>query len=571
MRSALALVLLALAASAAEPKEIFEAGAPATVRLTRSDGATVAGIVIDVDRGWILTSTTAVQGETVLSTRLKSGADRTAKVAARDTGVRLALLEAGKLAEGGAKAVTLAPAMKKSGEIAAARVYAIGHAKSPWTLGQGLVAHVRALPLEGLAGLVLVEHGAPGTDGGPLFDSEGRLIAIHLGRREDWSGLKDRYFAVPVNAIRSFLGRQGIDVPGGLPSGSLAVFDRSKIKAKLPPIEDPKPPTPTPESAPDVPDVEIPDGLRYGPYTHLIESKEKAALSRRVKKMLVGLYGLFRKCRTCNGKGVIKHLVREGFWLDRETWVPPEYETKTCHTCDGAGELFNDAKGASVFRSMTMAEKSDRGAYESAEQDWLERLMGSKRSYYRAPRFSLRVHGRYATVRGGRNNPLFPLHFKLLPKGRKYEWYLHVEELNGPFDRDRPAGSSGLVAEVAAADTLILEDGTIVRLCGICAPGPNGKVPPPDIRYPNEEPRKIVRDELRGRRVRLERDKYVQATCDGHPLVFVRLERDGKDYGAELLRRGIARRHPKHRHSRNVAYQKAESAARKAQVGIWKQ
>ncbi|MHC4133355.1 MAG: thermonuclease family protein [Planctomycetota bacterium] len=43
------------------------------------------------------------------------------------------------------------------------------------------------------------------------------------------------------------------------------------------------------------------------------------------------------------------------------------------------------------------------------------------------------------------------------------------------------------------------------------------------------------------------------------------------DDGAELLRRGVVRRHQKHRHSRNVAYQKAESAARKAQVGIWKQ
>jgi len=247
--------------------------------------------------------------------------------------------------------------------------------------------------------------------------------------------------------------------------------------------------------------------------------------------------------------------------------VPAVYETKTCHTCNGPGELFNKGKGASVFRAMTVVE-GDRRGYEGAEKRWLERLHSSKRSYYRRPRFATRVHGRYATVTGGRTNPLFPLQFKLLPKGRKYEWCLHVTELNGAFDRDRPAGGSGLVAEVAAADILILEDGTIVRLCGICAPGPDGKAPPPDLAYPDEATRRIVRDELRGRKVRLERDKYTQMTCDGHPLVFVRLGE--QDYGAELLRRGVVRRHPKHRHSRNVAYQKAESTARKAQVGLWK-
>jgi hypothetical protein len=319
---------------------------------------------------------------------------------------------------------------------------------------------------------------------------------------------------------------------------------------------------------PTRPRVAIPAGLRYGPYTHLLESKEKAALSRRVKKMFVSLYGLFRTCPTCRGQGVLKHLVREGFWLDNETWIPPEYETKTCHKCKGSGELFNEGKGSSVFRAMTMVEGNRRG-YERAEQKWLERLHSSKRAYYRAPRYSVRLHGRYATVQGGRNNPLFPLHFKLLPRGRKYDWFLHVPELNGPFDRDRPVGGTGVVAEVAAADLLILESGEIVRLCGICAPGPDGKVPPPDLAYPDEERRRIVRGELQGKRVRLERDKYTQITCDGHPLVFLRL--DEKDYGAELLRRGLVRRHPKHRHSRNVAYQKAESAARQAHVGIWQE
>ncbi|MHC4819694.1 MAG: trypsin-like peptidase domain-containing protein [Planctomycetota bacterium] len=569
---ALALALLALAAVAAEPKEIYSAGAPATVLLRRSDGLAAAGTVIDVARGWILTSTSAVHGQAQLRVRLEGGTEVVAKIVATDTGVRLALLEAGSLAGGRAKAVVLAPAMREPDEIAAKRVYAIGQAAAR-KLSQGLVAHVRALPLEGLGGLVLVEHGAAGIDGGPLFDGQGKLIAIHLGRRKDWSGLPNSFFAVPVNAIRSFLGRQGITVPGGLPADALAIFDRSRIKAKLPPIEDKKPPAPppAPTAAPkaNVPRVKIPAGLRYGPYTHLLESREKAALSRRVKKMFVRLYGLFRTCSTCRGKGVIKHLVRDGFWLDDRTWVPPEYETKTCHTCKGPGELFNRGKGASVFRAMTMVEGDRRRAYERAEERWLERLHSSKRAYYRAPRFSTRVHGRYATVSGGRNNPLFPLRFKLLPKGRKYEWFLHVTELNGAFDRDRPAGGTGLIAEVAAADVLILEDGTVVRLCGLCAPGPDGKVPPPDLAYPDEERRRIVRDELRGRRVRLERDKYTQVTCDGHPLVFVRL--DDKDYGAELLRRGVMRRHPKHRHSRNVAYQKAESAARTAKVGIWQE
>ncbi|MGH7163344.1 MAG: thermonuclease family protein [Planctomycetota bacterium] len=83
----------------------------------------------------------------------------------------------------------------------------------------------------------------------------------------------------------------------------------------------------------------------------------------------------------------------------------------------------------------------------------------------------------------------------------------------------------------------------------------------------NEAVRDVVRAELRGGSVKLAADRYAQFTCDGAALSYVEL--DGKDYGEELLRRGPARMHPKHKHMRYGKYEKAEGEARKAGTGCW--
>lgn len=170
-----------------------------------------------------------------------------------------------------------------------------------------------------------------------------------------------------------------------------------------------------PERGPSDDEVEeILEGLRFGPYRHLYETREKRALSTRVRKLFADLQGLHYRCPRCKGSGEITVTIREGYWLDEFTWVEPVFVNKTCPRCEGPGKLFNESLALRFFRSP---------------------------------------------------------------------------------------------------------------------------------------------------------DKYATVTCDGHAIAF--LELDGKDCGEELLRRGLARLHPKHMHRRFGTCRSAETEAKEAKVGIW--
>jgi endonuclease YncB( thermonuclease family) len=364
-----------------------------------------------------------------------------------------------------------------------------------------------------------------------------------------------------VNAVHGFLAGIGQEELGELPPNAMGIFDPSVLKSV---------PNQGPRSR--LPRVAIPEGLRFGPYVHTYVSREKRALNSRMTSIIGGLRGLFSLCHTCKGAGSIRELVRAGYWADRETWIEPVYRTKVCPTCEGDRKLFHATKGERVFAQYTRREQQGRsGAFDVARDRFLRRLYATQRSFQTRTKVRIEVIGRYGVVHGAPNNPLFPLHFKLLPTGAKYEWYIHVEELNGSFRFGAETGhvpAQSVVAEVAAADILILPDGEIVRICGITVPIAGGKVAKPDLGSVHETARAVVRQELLGRTVALTSDKYSKLTCDGHAIAFVELE--GKDYGEELIRRGLARRHPKHGHMRFARYKKAESAAKKAKVGIWK-
>jgi len=125
------------------------------------------------------------------------------------------------------------------------------------------------------------------------------------------------------------------------------------------------------------------------------------------------------------------------------------------------------------------------------------------------------------------------------------------------------------VKEVLAGDVLELEGGQIVRVCGIVIPGADGKIPTEEVPLPDPTVREDVAARLEGKVVSLSEDRYSKVTLQGYAIGFVEL--DGKDLGEDLLERGLARRHPKHKHQRNSTYMKAESAARKAKAGCWAQ
>jgi len=106
-----------------------------------------------------------------------------------------------------------------------------------------------------------------------------------------------------------------------------------------------------------------------------------------------------------------------------------------------------------------------------------------------------------------------------------------------------------------------------VRLAGITIPGRDGKVRKRGQSSPDEEIRALVRSELIGKNVEFVADKYAQFTCRGLQIAFVKL--DGKNYGLELVRRGLARRHPKHKTKFNKSYMDAEKVARANKAGCW--
>jgi endonuclease YncB( thermonuclease family) len=302
--------------------------------------------------------------------------------------------------------------------------------------------------------------------------------------------------------------------------------------------------------------VQIPAGLRYGRYLHYLESREQAALKRRATRVMRDLAGLHHRCPRCSGSGVISVVVRRGYTAADGTVVPAEYESRTCPRCKGKRRLFRSGVASAAYERY--------GAPDGAgEEAFMRQARLSGSSFLQQPPIRAVVEGTYGTVYGPRGDALFPLHFVLLPDGRDYEWFLGPDT---PHELVMAPGEA-TVAGVAAADILLLDDGTIVRVCGLVVTDKRGRELPPDATATNETVRLAARALILGKRVKLTPDKYARMTCDGHPLVFV--EVNGGDYGELLLRAGLVRRHTRHKHARNMRYQRAETEAKKAQRGIW--
>lgn len=327
-----------------------------------------------------------------------------------------------------------------------------------------------------------------------------------------------------------------------------------------------EPAIPPPPALPTKLDVE------FGPYTHYYKTRATADLKKQLHAIVGKLRGLNKPCPTCKRKGLVRVVIREGYYDEFNVWVPAVEDVRECPTCRRRKDVFNQSVANRFLGAgMPPQSRSSRGS-SMLRRDLMRRLEDSHNPYRGMPKLSYDIRGRYAVVKAKSGDGLFPLNFMLIPRDTKFAWYIHDPAVSGEFKfatEFRPVARTSKIKEVYAGDVIVLGRDRVVRLAGITIPGPDGKVLKPGQSTPDAETRALVRSELLGKLVELTPDKYAQFSCRGLPLAFVKI--DGKDYGVELVRRGLARRHPKHKTQHNKDYMNAEKEARARKAGCWAQ
>ncbi len=151
-----------------------------------------------------------------------------------------------------------------------------------------------------------------------------------------------------------------------------------------------------------------------------------------------------------------------------------------------------------------------------------------------------------------------------LTKGTKFEKKIKVILNNtGKYQTQNISyfPKKGKVKRVVDGDTVVLENGSIVRYVGITSPETNE----PFEKESTDENRKLVE----GKSVTLEYDNY-KGDKFGRILAYLVL--DGKNISVELARKGLAQV-VIYQHKKPFIYQeqllKAQEEAKKKRLGIW--
>ncbi|MEE8104377.1 MAG: trypsin-like peptidase domain-containing protein [Planctomycetota bacterium] len=585
-RRIIALCLLCLVApplAALDGPEIQARAAASTVVVTTEGAAPREsnGILISLTRGLIVTREHVVRDAEKITVHLRGGLSRSARVQAIDKSLQLALLEVGDLRHSTALPAQLGELLRADADLTELSLFSIsrtGSADTPsWKAWPARLFGAEPARPPGLEQLMLLRHDATTSkaDGGaPLLDSEGRVIGMHVA---GWKALGESSgtFALPINAIIRFLERATVRMPSSHWKGALPIRYKDGANEETDGGEGEggsKPETPRRHRHEDAHQaahesaVPAAPQLTYGPYRHYYESRGKADLKARVNALLKLLHNLEDACPQCRGAGTIRVKVRERRY-DRvdDAWRPAVYERQVCPLCEGRRVLFQAAKAERFVNEAFAPLDRRHRAFEKVREGWMKRLFAARLSFPRAPRLSFKMHGRRAIVTGT-PTALFPLAFGLRPTLGGYQWFL-LDPALGHDERDETIPTAGKIIAVHAGDILELEGGQILRLCGVTIPNGRGKVADAGTRVMDQNAREHMQRLLMGKRVELEWDRYARVTYEGHAIVYVLL--DGNDVGQDLIRRGIARLHPKHAHVRKTRYLKERTKAQRENAGIW--
>lgn len=173
---------------------------PSFTRETQTVGS---GVIVDADKGFILTNNHVVQNADVIEVTLRDKRSFKAKLVGRDPSTDIAVL---KISADSLTAIDMGDSDKvEVGDF----VLAIGN---PFGLGQtvtsGIVSALgrSGLRIEGYEDFIQTDASInPGNSGGALIDLKGRLIGINTAIVAPSGGNVGVGFAIPVNMARSIL------------------------------------------------------------------------------------------------------------------------------------------------------------------------------------------------------------------------------------------------------------------------------------------------------------------------------------------------------------------------------
>ena len=171
--------------------------------IERETEAVGSGVIVDAERGYVLTNSHVVDNATKIEVTTKDNRRFAAKLIGRDTATDIALLQIP------AESLTAVPIGNSDRLQVGDFVLAVGN---PFGLGQtvtsGIVSALgrTGLGIEGYEDFIQTDASInPGNSGGALVDLQGRLIGINTAILAPGGGNVGIGFAVPINMARDVM------------------------------------------------------------------------------------------------------------------------------------------------------------------------------------------------------------------------------------------------------------------------------------------------------------------------------------------------------------------------------